>query len=61
MRALFARRLGVRAGSLRVDRILYEAAVAADPVRLIQLFGIDVGIATRYVHAAHPHRGAVPR
>jgi hypothetical protein len=55
------RRLGVRAQSLRADRILHEAAVTADPIRLIRLFGIRVHAARRYLQAAHPHRIAVPR
>ncbi|GAA3251005.1 site-specific integrase [Dactylosporangium siamense] len=54
-------RLGVGASGLRADRILYEAAVTADPVRLMRLFGIKAGTAMRYVRAAHPHRVTGPR
>ncbi|MFG2042154.1 hypothetical protein [Dactylosporangium sp. NPDC048998] len=55
------RRLGVHPTGLRTDRILHEAAVTADPVRLIHLFGIEAGTAMRYLRAAHPHRLTGPR
>lgn len=54
------RRLGVSAERLRTDRILDEAAVSADPVRLIRLFGLSVTTAMRYIHAAHPHPAGLP-
>ncbi|MEU6799006.1 hypothetical protein ABZ907_45560 [Nonomuraea wenchangensis] len=51
---------GIHAHRIREDRLLYEAAVTADPVHLIRVFGVSVGTAMRYVNAAHPERAAVP-
>lgn len=51
--------VGLQARALRADRILHEAAVAADPVHLIRLFGISAKTAMRYLQAAHPDRGSV--
>jgi integrase len=47
---------GVTIQQLRQDRILHEAAVTADPLRLIRLFGISAHTAMRYTAAAHPQR-----
>ncbi|MFF3091479.1 hypothetical protein ACFVRB_41520 [Streptomyces nojiriensis] len=47
-------RIGLQAGRLRTDRILDEAKHTADPVRLVQLFGLSPTTAMRYVRAAHP-------
>ncbi|MFD6913554.1 site-specific integrase [Streptomyces virginiae] len=49
-------RIGLQASRLRTDRILDEAKHTADPVRLIQLFGLSPTTAMRYVRAAHPER-----
>ncbi|UUU37812.1 hypothetical protein [Streptomyces sp. NBC_00162] len=49
-------RLGLRAGALRVDRIYDEARHSADPVRLMELFGLSNLAATRYVLSAHPEK-----
>ena len=57
LRAPF-RVVGTRPSQLRQDRILHEAALTADPVHLIRLFGISPGTAMRYVSAAHPERHA---
>jgi hypothetical protein len=48
--------VGLQPHQLRQDRILDEAAVTADPIHLMRLFGISAGTAMRYVHAAHPER-----
>jgi len=48
--------VGLQPHQLRQDRILDEAAVTADPIHLMRLFGISVNTAMRYVHAAHPER-----
>ncbi|WP_406054312.1 hypothetical protein OG462_03490 [Streptomyces sp. NBC_01077] len=45
---------------LREDRILDEARLSADPLRLMRLFGISTGAAMRYVAAAHPERCVRP-
>ncbi|WP_461124385.1 site-specific integrase [Saccharothrix stipae] len=50
------RLLGITARQLRVDRILDEAAHAADPVQLMRVFGLGVGASVRYVRAAHPEK-----
>jgi hypothetical protein len=50
---------GLLPSRLRTDRILHEAAVTADPVLLIRLFGISVKTAMRYLRSAHPDRGSV--
>ncbi|MFF5306722.1 tyrosine recombinase XerC [Streptomyces sp. NPDC013161] len=49
-------RVGLPAGRLRVDRIVDEARHSADPVRLMELFGLSNLTATRYVLSAHPDR-----
>ncbi|MFD8417421.1 hypothetical protein ACFV2Q_37735, partial [Streptomyces sp. NPDC059650] len=49
-------RIGLQASRLRTDRILDEAKHTADPVRLIQLFGLSPTTAMRYVRTAHPER-----
>ncbi|WP_207843916.1 tyrosine-type recombinase/integrase [Williamsia soli] len=48
--------IGIGAGTLRADRIFDEAAHTSDPVRLMNVFGIGVTTAVRYVRAAHPTR-----
>ncbi|QKW43798.1 MULTISPECIES: hypothetical protein [Streptomyces] len=48
------RPLGQSIQQLRQGRILDEAKVSADPVRLIRLFGIDDGTEMLYISAAHP-------
>ncbi|MEU7158480.1 site-specific integrase [Streptomyces chrestomyceticus] len=50
------RRLGLPPSVLRIDRIYDEARHSADPVRLMQLFGLSNHSATRYVLAAHPDK-----
>ncbi|KMV16494.1 hypothetical protein A5731_08225 [Mycolicibacterium conceptionense] len=55
------RRLDLTPRQVRIDRILYEAGVTADPVHLMQVFGISVATAVRYVHAAHPERSGPPK
>ena len=50
------RTAGVGAGRLRADRILDEASYTADPVQLVNVFGIAINTAVRYVRAAHPER-----
>jgi hypothetical protein len=50
---------GLLPNRLRTDRILHEAAVTADPVHLIRLFGLSVKTAMRYLRSAHPDRGSV--
>lgn len=47
---------GITLQQLRQDRILDEAAITADPLRLIRLFGITETTAMRYIAAAHPER-----
>ncbi|MGW6880812.1 hypothetical protein ACWGEU_11190 [Streptomyces goshikiensis] len=49
-------RVGLPAGRLRVDRIVDEARHSADPVRLMELFGLSNLSATRYVLSAHPDK-----
>ncbi|MFF0795096.1 hypothetical protein [Streptomyces spiralis] len=49
-------RVGLLAGRLRVDRIVDEACHSADPVRLMELFGLPNLSATRYVLSAHPDK-----
>jgi integrase len=53
-------RVGLPAGRLRVDRIVDEARHSADPVRLMQLFGLSNLSATRYVLSAHPDKKKGP-
>ncbi|MFD9575870.1 tyrosine recombinase XerC [Streptomyces sp. NPDC059982] len=53
-------RVGVPAGRLRVDRIVDEARHSADPVRLMELFGLANLSATRYVLSAHPDKRIGP-
>lgn len=53
-------RVGLPAGRLRVDRIVDEARHSADPVRLMQLFGLSNLSATRYVLSAHPEKKIDP-
>ncbi|RLV64172.1 Histidine kinase, DNA gyrase B, and HSP90-like ATPase [Streptomyces sp. CBMAI 2042] len=43
---------------LRQDRILHEAVEAADPLRLMRLFGIKEATAMHYVTVAHHQRMA---
>ncbi|MFF0000067.1 hypothetical protein [Streptomyces avermitilis] len=50
------KRLGLPAGVLRVDRIYDEARHSADPLRLMELFGLSNLSATRYVLSAHPDK-----
>ncbi|MDJ0465876.1 hypothetical protein [Streptomyces sp. H27-C3] len=57
---LLFRRVGLPAGVLRVDRIVDEARHSADPVRLMELFGLSNLSATRYVLSAHPDRKPGP-
>ncbi|WP_234537820.1 hypothetical protein [Streptomyces shenzhenensis] len=54
---LLFQRLGLPAGRLRVDRIVDEARYSADPVRLMELFGLSNLSATRYVLPACPIPG----
>ncbi|MFI6341075.1 hypothetical protein [Streptomyces sp. NPDC050535] len=53
---LLFQRVGLPAGRLRVDRIVDEARHSADPVRLMELFGLSNLSATGYVLSAHPER-----
>jgi hypothetical protein len=53
-------RVGLPAGRLRVDRIVDEARHSADPVRLMDLFGLSNLSATRYVLSAHPDKNNGP-
>ncbi|MGW3931127.1 hypothetical protein ACWECC_23920 [Streptomyces microflavus] len=56
------RPLGLTQQQVRQDRILDEARITADPLRLMRLFGISDTTAMRYVSAAHPERTAkLPR
>lgn len=48
--------LGFNASTLRMDRILDEARATADPVHLMQVFGICDSTAMHYVAAAHPEK-----
>ncbi|MGA5515428.1 hypothetical protein ACPMJQ_30075 [Streptomyces pseudogriseolus] len=43
-----------------MDRIVDEARHSADPVRLMQLFGLSNLSATRYVLSAHPDKQKGP-
>jgi hypothetical protein len=47
---------GITLQQLRQDRILDEAAITADPLRLIRLFGVTETTVMRYIVAAHPER-----
>lgn len=49
-------RTGITPRQMWSDRVLDEARQTADPVHLVQLFGIHPGTAVRYVHAAHPDK-----
>ncbi|MFK0181817.1 hypothetical protein ACIQVR_38375 [Streptomyces xanthochromogenes] len=53
---LLFQRVGLPAGRLRMDRIVDEARHSADPVRLMELFGLSNLSATRYVLSAHPDK-----
>lgn len=53
-------RVGLPAGRLRVDRIVDEARHSADPVRLMELFGLSHLSATNYVLSAHPDKKNSP-
>ncbi|MDX3537370.1 site-specific integrase [Streptomyces sp. MB09-01] len=57
---LLFQRVGLPASRLRVDRIVDEARHSADPVRLMELFGLSNLSATRYVLSAHPERKTSP-
>ncbi len=57
LRRLF-RVVRISPSRLRQDRMLQEAAITADPVHLIRLFGISAATAMHYVTAAHPERHA---
>ncbi|MFI5831417.1 hypothetical protein ACIA6C_29880 [Streptomyces sp. NPDC051578] len=57
---LLFQRVGLPAGQLRVDRIVDEARHSADPVRLMELFGLSNLSATRYVLTAHPDKKSGP-
>jgi integrase len=60
--SLIFRRLGLAPSKLRQDRILDEADQTADPVQLMQVFGISARTAVHYVYAAHPERrSTLPR
>jgi hypothetical protein len=52
--------VGVQAQHLRFDRLLDEATSTADPIHLMRVFGVSSATAMRYLHAAHPERGAAP-
>jgi hypothetical protein len=52
--------VGVQAQHLRFDRLLDEATSTADPIHLMRVFGVCSATAMRYLHAAHPERGASP-
>ncbi|MFE3106797.1 hypothetical protein [Kitasatospora indigofera] len=55
-------KLGLNPQQVRIDRILHEAQVTADPIHLMRLFGISAATAMKYVRAAHPERTAgLPR
>ncbi|MFI6956533.1 hypothetical protein ACIBJI_24055 [Nocardia sp. NPDC050408] len=49
-------RVGLPAGRLWVDRIVDEARHSADPVRLMDLFGLSNLSATGYLLSAHPDK-----
>ncbi|GGZ94944.1 hypothetical protein GCM10010371_63510 [Streptomyces subrutilus] len=57
---LLFQRVGLPAGRLRIDRIVDEAHHSADPLRLIELFGLSTASATGYVLSAHPDRKPGP-
>lgn len=44
----------------RIDRIVDEAQLTADPLHLMRLFGISEVTAVRYIHAARPERTGKP-
>ena len=45
-------------GNLQI--LLHEATITEDPLHLMRVFGVSAATAMRYLHAAHPERGAVP-
>ncbi|MFD0068709.1 hypothetical protein ACFRAI_41275 [Streptomyces sp. NPDC056637] len=49
-------RIGINPTQLRQDRFLDEARETADPLRLMQLFGITPHTAIHYVSTAYPER-----
>ncbi|MEU3065215.1 hypothetical protein [Streptomyces subrutilus] len=51
---------GLAPSGRRQDRILNEAAVKADPLTLMRLFGITEKTAVHYATAAHPERTSKP-
>ncbi|MEU6212770.1 hypothetical protein ABZ891_23050 [Streptomyces sp. NPDC047023] len=53
---LLFQRVGLPASRLRVDRIVDEARHSADPIRLMELFGLSNLSATGYVLSAHPDK-----
>lgn len=53
---LHFQRVGLPASRLRVDRIVDEARHSADPIRLMELFGLSNLSATRYALSAHPDK-----
>lgn len=53
-------RVGISAGRLRQDRIYDEARHTADPVHLLDAFGLATSTAMKYVMAAHPDKQADP-
>jgi integrase len=55
------RNLGITSSGLRQDRILDEARITADPVHLMQVFGICAATAMKYVNTAHPGRQSTIR
>ncbi|MCP3013003.1 hypothetical protein NGM33_06630 [Nocardiopsis dassonvillei] len=55
------RKLGITASGLRQDRVLDEARTTADPVHLMQVFGICAATAMKYVNTAHPGRQSTIR
>jgi integrase len=57
---LLFQRVGLPASRLRVDRIVDEARHSADPVRLMELFGLSNITATGYVLSAHPEERQGP-
>jgi hypothetical protein len=52
--------LGLQPRHVRSDRLLHEATITEDPLHLMRVFGVSAATAMRYLHAAHPERGAVP-
>ncbi|WP_327339051.1 hypothetical protein OG384_26520 [Streptomyces sp. NBC_01324] len=52
-------RIGINFTQLRQDRLRDEAREAADPVRLMRLFGITSHTAIHYVRTAYPERSTI--